>query len=183
MKFLNPSLYCFCNFCYFSGEEQSSDIAERWTRLTGSRQVPDIYQTNKLEDIIKLNNQKKKKQIDYEALKKTSYELNKMLKNIIDSIEVRDAEKKRIQFKTESDKIGEVYIFEKEVYIIKDIKNPDDIIKADIDKGMLKNERVSNKDEFKDALSHLMPGKKMLIDLSLLEDLKSVIKEDFKIIA
>ncbi len=161
--------------------EGNADIEKYFEELKKQTIITD-KDLDDLKEIIKLNNQKKKKIFEYETLKQKSEQLIKSLKSQTEMIEAKSIENKRTQFKTESGNIGEFYILDKQVFIFKNIKEPANIIKADIKDGMLKNPTDATEEEFKDALNKINAGKKNLFDTSLLEDIKSIIKEDFKII-
>ncbi|NIA04154.1 MAG: hypothetical protein GWP09_02270, partial [Nitrospiraceae bacterium] len=114
--------------------EGNADIEKYFEELKKQTIITD-KDLDDLKEIIKLNNQKKKKIFEYETLKQKSEQLIKSLKSQTEMIEAKSIENKRTQFKTESGNIGEFYILDKQVFIFKNIKEPANIIKADIKDG------------------------------------------------
>ena len=135
-----------------------------------------------IKEVIKLKSSKKKDNITYEKIKDISGNLSKTLKNKIELKELKEIETRRIQFRTDSENIGEIYLMDKEAYIIKNLKDTDNIIKAELKNSNLKNPKKSTQEEFKKALNSINPGRKIVIEPSILSNLKKIIGEEYKII-
>ncbi|MDD5178106.1 MAG: hypothetical protein PHT54_02390 [Candidatus Nanoarchaeia archaeon] len=139
-----------------------------------------------LKDVIKIKKEfdDKKKDVIREEMIKILRESNEYIRLLVEYIEKKksyELDKVRIRFKY-GDKFGEVLLLDKFVFILNDISNKEDMSKADLVNGRIKNVRKSSLGEFEESLKSLKIPPNVFIQETIFEDLKTLFGRDIEIL-
>lgn len=129
---------------------------------------------------------------DFVAGKLSKQEVNKVkkearlfIKALVEHLQRKktmELESIKVRFKY-GKKVGELILFDDLAFIIKDLENRDELLKAGITKeGGLDNIKPSNLDELEKHISKLRITKKAFVREKLFEDLKTLVGKDVEIL-
>ena len=95
-----------------------------------------------------------------------------------------ELEKITIRFRHGKDKIGEIFVFENEIYVVLDIKDKEGTIKrTSLNKeGKIGELKKIDYKEFDEKIKNLIAPESLLLKSSTVDDLKKIFGKEFEII-
>ncbi len=159
-------------------EKQAKDY------LVNTGKMPDkLLRTLKL--VIKVKNDYDTKKIpskqEVEMLGKEVRNYMRYLTEYLQRSRGIELERAKIRFKYGHEKFGEVLLLDKVAFIVEDLEKRDEINKADIVNGSLKNIKKSSIEEMEKELSTIKIPPRAFIKEPLFEDLKKLYGKDVEI--
>ncbi|MDD5331996.1 MAG: hypothetical protein PHE43_04245 [Candidatus Nanoarchaeia archaeon] len=140
-----------------------------------------------LKDVIRVkkdfDSKKENSDVMKQEIAKTLRESNEYIKTLVEHIERKksyELDKITIRFK-HGDLIGEVLLFDKVAFIIDNIEKRDEINKADIIGGKLRNINKSSLEEFEEYIKTAKIPASVFIQESIFSDLKTLFGKDVEI--
>ena len=160
--------------------EKSENLELELKKLSDKGEIPNKY----YEIFKRVNALKKQKlnKVEGEKIRKEAREYIKVMMELIQRKQAMQLEGAKLKVKYSGSKIGEVYLFDNDVFIIKDISNKDKIEKSKLNNGGISDLQESSLKELEEFALKNPSTKRIGINSSLYNSLREVFGMDFEII-
>ena len=160
--------------------EKSENLELELKKLSDKGEIPNKY----YEIFKRVNALKKQKlnKVEGEKIRKEAREYIKVMMELIQRKQAMQLEGAKLKVKYSGSKIGEVYLFDNDVFIIKDISNKDKIEKSKLNNGRISDLQESSLKELEEFALKNPSTKRIGINSSLYNSLREVFGMDFEII-
>jgi uncharacterized protein (UPF0332 family) len=150
-------------------------------KLVDTGIVPNKYHSILKKLLVKIHDKGKLTKNEITALKKEAEEYLKFIIETIQRIRIRNIESSKVRIHHEK-KTGEIFFFENDVFVIKDIEDRNDISKGKIEKNTISDLKKSSYEDLEKHVDSVKKIERPKLNDIMIESIKKIFGDEFEIV-